>query len=254
MQNQIFKRIWKCLKIIIKCQFCCCLQNQVNFSEISWVIEGANGLNIIEATNVLMVEPLLHRYIGKFRGNLLCRAVEQQAINRIHRIGQTQQTKVWRFIVKNTIEEKVFELGRTRTEEPQDGKVKEDISIADIKNLFEVEKPVVEPEIQGKVFFPAIIENFQGNFWEKKVWFNDKLVERKEAICSLERIYSWDCKEKGFSITNEPTIPIFGREIAVKVAKQLLDLNLGDKEEEENIEELKNQVNELAKSEFYVEK
>ncbi|CAL8087779.1 unnamed protein product [Orchesella dallaii] len=59
---------------------------------------GAKGLNIIEATHVLLVEPIL---------NL---ASELQAIGRVHRIGQTKQTFVHRFYVRRTIEEKLFQI------------------------------------------------------------------------------------------------------------------------------------------------
>lgn len=48
---------------------------------------GANGLNLVEAQHVVLLEPLLNP------------AAEAQAINRVHRIGQTHTTFVHRFIV-----------------------------------------------------------------------------------------------------------------------------------------------------------
>jgi E3 ubiquitin-protein ligase SHPRH len=54
--------------------------------------KGANGLNLTEATHVILIEPALHV------------AVEAQAIARVHRIGQTKQTKVHRFVIADTVE------------------------------------------------------------------------------------------------------------------------------------------------------
>jgi len=66
------------------------------------VKSGAEGLTLTEATHVFMVEPLMH-----------C-GLDLQAINRVHRIGQTNKTYVHRYIIKDTIEEKIDKLRMER--------------------------------------------------------------------------------------------------------------------------------------------
>ena len=56
---------------------------------------GANGLNLTEATHVILCEPTLSP------------GVHAQAIARVQRIGQTQQTHVWRNVASGTVEESV---------------------------------------------------------------------------------------------------------------------------------------------------
>ncbi|CAJ1959172.1 unnamed protein product [Cylindrotheca closterium] len=59
------------------------------------VKSGAEGLTLVEATHVFMIEPLMDS------------GLDSQAINRVHRIGQTAKTYVHRYIIQNTIEEKI---------------------------------------------------------------------------------------------------------------------------------------------------
>ncbi len=63
---------------------------------------GGVGLNITAATYVLIIDPWWNPF------------VEQQAIDRTHRIGQTKNVNVYKFITKNTVEEKILNLQKTK--------------------------------------------------------------------------------------------------------------------------------------------
>lgn len=59
---------------------------------------AGNGLTIVEASHVFIVHPLLST------------AIEDQAIGRIHRLGQTKPCVVTRYVVKDTIEQRLHDV------------------------------------------------------------------------------------------------------------------------------------------------
>lgn len=59
---------------------------------------GGVGLNLVEANHVFLIDPWWNP------------AVEEQAIERLHRIGQKKKVEVVRFICKGTIEERMLEM------------------------------------------------------------------------------------------------------------------------------------------------
>lgn len=65
---------------------------------------GGLGLNLTAAEYVYLLDPWWNP------------AVEAQAIDRTHRIGQTQSVFAYRLIAKDTVEEKVLELQQTKRE------------------------------------------------------------------------------------------------------------------------------------------
>ena len=63
---------------------------------------GGTGLNLTGASYVVLFDPWWNP------------AVEAQAIDRAHRIGQTNQVFAYRLIARGTVEEKVLELQNTK--------------------------------------------------------------------------------------------------------------------------------------------
>jgi len=94
------------------------------------ISQGANGLNLIEASHVILTEPLLNP------------AQELQAIGRVHRIGQKKKTFVHRFLVRQTIEERIQGMLKNyqlehKTEEQGSHSTEENLlTIQDLKNIF----------------------------------------------------------------------------------------------------------------------
>ncbi|XP_011009134.1 PREDICTED: uncharacterized ATP-dependent helicase C17A2.12-like [Populus euphratica] len=103
---------------------------------------GANGLNLLEAQHVVLVETLLNP------------AAEAQAVSRVHRIGQEKRTLVHRLIVKDTVEESIYKLNRSRsTSSFISGNTKNQdqpvLTLKDVESLFAT-VPSTVPESDGK--------------------------------------------------------------------------------------------------------
>ena len=65
---------------------------------------GGFGLNLTEADYCILLDPWWNP------------ATEAQAVDRTHRIGQTEQVMVYRLVAKDTIEEKVMALKAAKAE------------------------------------------------------------------------------------------------------------------------------------------
>ena len=63
---------------------------------------GAQGLTLTRANHVMLLEPALEP------------AIEQQAISRVHRVGQKRPVRILRFIVEESIEEEVLRIQEER--------------------------------------------------------------------------------------------------------------------------------------------
>lgn len=62
------------------------------------LLSGGVGLNLVAASNVFFLDSWWNP------------AAEEQAIQRVHRIGQTKPVHVYRFIVRKTVEERILDL------------------------------------------------------------------------------------------------------------------------------------------------
>jgi SNF2 family DNA or RNA helicase len=64
-------------------------------------VKNASGIDLSFVSNIVIFEPI----IGD---TLFLRDIEKQIVGRIYRINQTRDINIYRFIIKDTIEEKIF--------------------------------------------------------------------------------------------------------------------------------------------------
>ncbi len=62
---------------------------------------SASGTNLTEATHIFFIEPINEN-------KEVCKAIESQAIARACRIGQQQKIKLYRLLIKDTVEEEIY--------------------------------------------------------------------------------------------------------------------------------------------------
>ena len=89
---------------------------------------GSLGLNLTAASRVVIVEPFWNPF------------VEEQAIDRVHRLNQTVDVKVYRLTIANSVEARILELQEKKRELAkaaiEGGKAVGKLSMQDIMSLF----------------------------------------------------------------------------------------------------------------------
>ncbi|KAL1306263.1 hypothetical protein AAFC00_004352 [Neodothiora populina] len=171
---------------------------------------GSLGLNLTAASRVVIVEPFWNPF------------VEEQAIDRVHRLNQTVDVKVFRLTVGNTVEERILELQEKKRELAkaaiEGGTAVGKLSMRDIMSLFgrNAEIPHVDDnDPQGKPVnysMPKIARNnpdkrreasSSGGAPRQVGWSNGRLsYDRNDRRGGYER-------NSGGRIRNED--PVYGR-------------------------------------------
>ena len=90
---------------------------------------GSLGLNLTAASRVVILEPFWNPF------------VEEQAIDRVHRLNQTRDVVVYKLTIANTVEARILDLQEKKRELAKaaiggDGKAAGKLSMKDILNLF----------------------------------------------------------------------------------------------------------------------
>ena len=90
---------------------------------------GSLGLNLTAASRVVILEPFWNPF------------VEEQAIDRVHRLNQTRDVVVYKLTIANTVEARILDLQEKKRALAKaaiggDGKAAGKLSMKDILNLF----------------------------------------------------------------------------------------------------------------------
>ncbi|KAK0742163.1 SNF2 family N-terminal domain-containing protein [Apiosordaria backusii] len=89
------------------------------------------GLNLVSADTVVLAD------------SWWAPAIEDQAVDRVHRLGQTRETTVWRLVMERTVEERVLDIqaekrelvGKAFQEKGKKGEKRKETRMADVMKL-----------------------------------------------------------------------------------------------------------------------
>ena len=159
----------------------------------------ASGLNLVNATHVLLCEPLVNT------------AIELQAIARVHRIGQHRPTTVWMYLVEGTVEKAIYDLSVRRrlahigkdqgSKASRKGKGR-----ADVHDGADVTEDKVEAvdaeELQNNPLARVLKKGSEGGeiVGKEDLWtclFGYKQVPRASAMPALEGVADGDADVRG---------------------------------------------------------
>lgn len=78
-------------------------------------------------------------------------AIEQQAIDRVHRLGQNKPVYVTRYVIKGTVEKRILKIQRSKTALVNaslsgGGQKDKGASLADLKKIFNIDEEDSEDE------------------------------------------------------------------------------------------------------------
>lgn len=114
---------------------------------------GSLGLNLTAASRVVILEPFWNPF------------VEEQAIDRVHRLNQTVDVVVYKLTIRKTVEERILDLQEAKRKLAnaaiEGGKAINKLSIKDIMNLFrrdaEHEHPVDTQDLEFGSSFKGVL-------------------------------------------------------------------------------------------------
>lgn len=145
----------------------------------------ASGLNLTNASHVFLMEPLINT------------ALELQAIARVHRIGQEQETTVWLYIVDGTVEESIYNLSaRRRMEHMGQHNNSNNMSLRDTKGKSRSENDSSSPSSASAAATPELADEAieAANSMELEHASLSKLMGRGKAQGeAVDKGDLWEC-------------------------------------------------------------
>ena len=200
---------------------------------------SANGINLTEASVVFLLEPQTNA------------AVEAQAIGRIHRIGQTKPTYVYRFTILHSVEEAVARVGASRLSSlglARAAKAARStaLTVGDVYEMFKthLSNPAAEMDIESTSSSSSSslqnqapelsLEELQAQaaFWKQKVSLppipgrpgNPTMLSRTDALRALEHRMTYAALISGSSLLDrdDSRVLFLGRENTMAMAASAL--------------------------------